>query len=325
MEANKRMKLLAAIDLGGTNVALGFGTPEGELLHSASFPTEGNLGPEHVLQRIAWFVEDQLPAVLPNRAQIAAVGMGLPGRLDARRRSTEFLPNLATQWREVPVAEMLEARLRCPVFLLNDARLAALGELDFGHGRQFRDFLFVTLGTGIGGAVVLDGHLRLGPSGAAGELGHQSIDPNGPLCGCGARGCLEAMASASALTAEGLRLMRIGQAPHLASLLKGDLNLLSVELMAAAEDAALEGAIAETGRRLGLGMANLVTALHPEGIVFSGGMAQLGDRLLGPARQEMLRRVRMFSAANVEMLPSALGAHAALLGGLALAARLGQL
>jgi glucokinase len=223
------------------------------------------------------------------------------------------------------VAEQLEAQLHCPVYLLNDARLAALGELDFGLGRHYQNFLYFTLGTGIGGAVVLQGHLQLGKIGAAGELGHQCVEPNGPLCGCGSRGCLEALASASALTAEGFRLLRIGQAPHLASLLKGDANHLNLETMAACEDPAVGQAIEKTGRYLGLGMANLVTALHPDAILFAGGMAKLGARLLEPARAEMLARVRMFPAADVAIRASELGGDSALLGGLALAARAGKL
>jgi glucokinase len=314
-------ELLASVDLGGTTISVALGDPHGSVLNSASIPTEGNEGPARVLARLAALLNELTP---PNML-LRAVGMGVPGLLDQSRRCTLFLPNLATQWRNVPVAETLEFAIGSPVYLLNDARLAALGELDFGLGRSVPDFVFFTLGTGIGGGVVLDGKLRLGAFGAAGELGHQTILPDGPLCGCGMRGCLEAVASAPALSAEGIRLLRSGQAPRLAALTQGDSNRVNPKTMAECGDPAIGAAIQTVARYLGAGLANVATILHPQAFVLGGGMAQLGDKLFGPAREEMIRRVRMFPVNDISVIPSQTGDNAALLGGFALAARAGRL
>ncbi len=313
--------LYASVDLGGTNIAAALGRSNGEILAQASTPTLGHEGPGAVLGRIAQLIES-LPA---SGERVASVGLGIPGLADVAAGKTLFLPNLETQWRGVAAAAQLEALLGSPVYLLNDARLAALGELDFGHGREVQDFVFVTLGTGIGGGLVLDGKLRLGPLGAAGEIGHQCLLPGGPLCGCGERGCWEALASASALTAEGVRLVKTGQAPQLSQLCAADLNRINPELMARSTDPAVAEAISQAARYIGIGVANLVTILHPQRVVLGGGLALLGDRLFEPVRREVQRRVRMFPAADVAILPSKTGANAALLGGLALAARYGQI
>ena len=132
-----------------------------------------------------------------------AAGMGVPGLVDRDQGITLFLPNLPTQWRGVAVARMLGDCIGYPVYLLNDARIATLGEMSYGLGRNGGTMVFLSLGTGIGGGVVIDGKLRLGPLGAAGELGHQTILPDGPLCGCGNHGCLETLASGPAIGAEG--------------------------------------------------------------------------------------------------------------------------
>ena len=146
---------------------------------------------------------------------LLGLGMGTPGLVDVATGTTRFLPNMPTQWRDVPVAAILGERLGCPVRLLNDVRTALLGELRFGHGKDHprMTMAFFAIGTGVGGAVAIDGQLRLGPLGAAGELGHQTIITDGPRCGCGNRGCLEALASGPAITAEGVRLMLAGLAP----------------------------------------------------------------------------------------------------------------
>jgi len=305
------LSVYASVDLGGTNIACAVGDT------SHSIATLGERGPEDVLARMVAAIQ----ALVPQGARLEGVGVGVPGLLDGERRSTLFLPNLTTQWRGVPVAERLEKALGCPVRLLNDARLAALGELEFGVGRRVSDFVFLTLGTGIGGGVVLDGKLRLGPFGAAGELGHLTILPDGPPCGCGARGCLETLASATALRTAGLRLLQDGQAPRLREMVGGDEAAVSTETMARCGDAAIDAAIDKAARYLGIGIAQVVHTLHPQAIVLGGGLAKLGDRLFGPAREEMLRRVRMFPADEIEILASEAGENAALLGGFVLAER----
>jgi glucokinase len=317
--------MYASVDLGGTTVACALASADGRIIAERSIPTQSHEGPPAVLARIGEVVKDLAAEV---GATPLAVGMGVPGLLDADRVRTRFLPNFPTQWRDVPVAETLAQHIGCPVFLLNDARLATLGELVFGHGRSAGTMLFFTLGTGVGGGVVVDGKLRLGPLGAAGELGHQTMVTDGLLCGCGNRGCLETLASGPAITAEGVRLMRSGLAPKLFEIARGEASAIGPKEMAmaaAAGEATVRDAIVRAARYLGIGAANLVTALHPELVVLGGGVAAIGDLLTDTVRDEIRQRVRMFPPDDVRVERSMLGDKAGIWGGIALAMRRGQI
>lgn len=174
--------LYGSIDLGGTKIAGALAGPDGQVVVEETIPTLSQRGPEAVIRSIA-----ELVLHLAEQAgqPPAALGIGVPGYIDLPKGRTRFLPNLPTNWRDVPVCEWLAEQIHCPVYLLNDARMATLGELTFGRGQTANTMVFLTLGTGIGGGVAIDGKLRLGPASAAGEVGHQTILPDGPRCGCG--------------------------------------------------------------------------------------------------------------------------------------------
>lgn len=313
--------VFGSIDLGGTNIRCALGDESGSLAALDSVPTQSHEGPEGVLERIAGLAER-----LCRRTglQPAAYGMGVPGLVDSARGMTRFLPNLPTQWRQVPVRDILEPRLGAPVYILNDVRAATLGEQSFGWGRGVSCFVFLAIGTGIGGGVVIDGKLRLGVMGAAGEMGHQTILPDGPECGCGNRGCLEALANGPALSAAGMRLVRNGRAPILHALTEGDLNRVTPETMAQAAAAGEESVRVEIRRAaefIGIGAANVVTTLHPELVVLGGGVSRIGGMLLEGVRETVYRRVGMFPPETVRVELSQLGDQAGILGGIALAMR----
>jgi glucokinase len=311
--------IFASVDLGGTNVSAALADETGRIIAEAKEPTLSHEGPPAVLGRIATLLGR---LARQSGVQPVALGMGVPGLADLANGVTTFLPNLPTQWREVPVRATLEPKLGYPVYLLNDARAAALGELTFGSGRDAQTMIFFTLGTGIGGGIVVERQLRLGPLGAAGEIGHQTILPDGPLCGCGNRGCLEALASGPAITAEGVRLLLSGNAPKLHELCEGQVEKVSPRTMGAAAragDAGVAAAIRRAAEWLGIGAANLVVALHPDLIVLGGGVAELGELLIGPMRETLQRRVGMIPTQAIRIERSALGDKAGLLGGIALA------
>lgn len=317
--------IYASIDLGGTNIAGVFAGADGRILGERKLPTQSHEGPAAVLARIAELVNG-LAQEVGSRPR--ALGMGIPGLADLRNGVTKFLPNLPTQWRDVPVRDVLSPKIGCPVYLLNDVRLATLGELTFGHGRSARTMIFFALGTGIGGGVAVDGKLRLGPLGAAGELGHQTILPDGPRCGCGSRGCLETLASGPAITAEGVRLMLSGLAPRLHELTRGDASAVTPrEMVAAAEagDTRVKEAIVRAAGYLGIGVANVVTILHPDLVVLGGGVAAIGPLLFDTVRQTVRERVGMFPTDDINIKPSLLGEQAGALGGIALAMKGGLL
>lgn len=313
--------LFASVYLGGTNLSAAVADADGRILAEAEHPTLSHEGPGPVLDRIATLVRSLADEI---GTQPQALGIGVPGLADLASGITKFLPNLPTQWRDVPVRSVLEPKLGCPLYLLNDARAAALGELEFGSGRDACTMVFFTLGTGVGGGVVVDRQLRLGPLGAAGEIGHQTILPDGPLCGCGNRGCLETLTSGPAIAAEGVRLLLSVNAPRLHELCDGSASKVSPATMgiaARAGDASVAAAIQRAAEWLGIGAANLVTVLHPDLIVLGGGVAELGDLLLNPVRETIRWRVGMFPTAAVRVERSALGDKAGLMGGIALARR----
>jgi glucokinase len=226
--------LFAGVDVGGTNITCALGDEQGQIAAQTTIPTEGYRGPETVLERIAEVVRG-----LAEQASTPpeALGMGVPGLADLKAGITRFLPNLPTNWRDVPVRDLLTPQVGCPVYLLNDVRAATLAELTFGLGQSASTMAFFALGTGIGGGIVVDGKLHLGPLGAAGELGHQTIIPDGPRCGCGNRGCLETLIGAPAIVAEGVRLLKSGQAPRLNKVIAGDISNITPQKMAAAAEA----------------------------------------------------------------------------------------
>jgi glucokinase len=309
----------ASVDLGGTNIKCAYGDESGRIIGSDSTPTESHEGPRRVLDRIADLVN-----ALSRQAGSppAALGMGCPGLVDVKNGITKFFPNLPTHWRDVPVREILSPQVGCPVYLLNDVRMATLGELTFGHGRTARTMAFFALGTGIGGGIAIDGKLRLGPLGAAGELGHQVILPDGPRCGCGNHGCLETLASGPAITAEGIRLMQTGLAPKLYELCHGEASRVTTREMAeaaSAGDEAVREAIVRAAAYLGIGTVNVVVTLHPDLIVLGGGVSLIGDLLFDTVRRTLRERVHMFPTEGIQVKPSQLGEHAGTLGGIALA------
>ncbi len=316
--------LYAAIDLGGTKIAGALADADGHMRGERRLPTRAEEGAPAVLARIAALVNE---LAVKAGSRPAALGIGLPGLADLERGMSLFLPNLPGNWRNVPVRSTLEEALGCPVYVLNDVRMATLGELTYGAGQGVGTFVFLALGTGIGGGLVVDGKLHLGILGAAGEIGHQTILPDGPLCGCGNRGCLEALASGPALSAEGIRLILAGQAPILRANVQGDLARVSPRTMAhAAEcDPAVRSALLRAAEYIGIGVANAVTIIHPELVVLGGGVAELGDILFDTVRAVVRERVRMFPVDDLRIEPSALGGKAGLLGGVALAARRGKL
>lgn len=313
--------VFAGVDLGGTRIKAALADADGQLVLERITETQSHSGPEAVLQRIADLVTSM---AYETGHRIRSLGMGVPGLVDLATGTTRFLPNMPTQWRDVPAADRLRDQLGCRVRLLNDARIATLGELRFGHG-QGRDDLtmaFFGLGTGVGGGIAVNGKLRLGPLGAAGELGHQSIIPDGPMCGCGNRGCLETLVSGTAIAAEGIRLMRTGLAPTLHGLVEGDAQKVTTRAMAEAAlagDSIIQDAIQKAAEYLGVAIANVVTVLHPELVVIGGGVAEMGDLLMEPVRQTVRQRVRMFPTDGVEITRSKMGEHAGVMGAVALA------
>lgn len=299
------------IDLGGTHTRVGVVDAAGRVLASTRIPTRAAEGPEAVIARVAEAAHGLLgpgsgagPAALPGPGRVAprllGAGIGTPGPVDTRRGVIVATPNLPG-WREVPVAALLARALGTvgldlPVRHERDANLILLGEAWRGAARGRRDAVLLTLGTGIGGAVLADGALYRGRDGYAGELGHITIDPDGPPCGCGNRGCLEAFASGTALQR---RTGREGAAVFAA---------------AAAGDAASLAAVREVGAALGIGLAALANIFNPSAIVLGGGMVAGADLFWDAMLAEMRRRAFDPVTEGLEVVRATLGDAAGILG-----------
>ena len=237
---------------------------------------------------------------------VDSVGVAVPGRYDAAAGTVRFTPNIHVDWSGVPITQPIEAALGVPAHLVNDARAFTLAELRLGAGRGARCMVGITLGTGVGGGIVVDGRLHPGLDGAAGEIGHQTVDPDGPLCGCGNRGCVESYARADAISAA------CGTAtPEEA-----------VEAARAGEPRAAAG-LADAGHYLGIAVANLVTLLTPDTVVFGGGVAKAGELLFAPIRAELRARVHMTDPDAVRLVPAELGTFAGAIGSAAYGAEAG--
>ena len=313
--------LFASVDVGGTSIGLGVGYADGRLVAETEFPTESHRGPDAVIERIG----REVVKLAAEHGQPTRLGIGLPGIVDAVEGISKFLPNMPGHWRDVPVAATLAQHVGCEVRVLNDVRQHTMGELAYGHGRgrERLTMVYLGLGTGIGGGVVIDGELHLGPLGAAGEIGHITILPSGPTCGCGNRGCLETLASGPAITAAGVRLLNSGQADHLHELVNGDAGEVNPKNMteaARAGDESVAEAINQAGEAIGLAMSSIVLAVHPEMIVIGGGVSLIGDLLFDGVRETLQKRVKVFPVDDIDVLPSKLMEDAGLLGGLASAA-----
>jgi glucokinase len=284
------------IDVGGTNSKLAVlqGDPPDPptLLATATIPT-GSDDPGEVLGRLA----AAGTGLVAGHGPVAAAGVGVPGLFDQGSGRAVLLPNLPPAWTGHEIARPLADRLGVPVALINDARSFTLAESRMGAAAGCATVVCLTLGTGVGGGVVVDGRLRFGPHGRAGELGHQVIDPDGPPCGCGNRGCVEAFAAGAALS-------RLG----------GRASPRAVFRAAAAGDERARAAVEAVVGRLAVGIANLVTVLWPEKVVVGGGVAAAGEQLLGPLRRAVAAASPLVDPASYEIVPAALGPAAGAIG-----------
>jgi glucokinase len=310
------VSLAIGIDIGGTKVAAGVVDESGRLLAQARRRTPSR-DPEHLVDVVV-----EIVGQLRSEHVVSAVGVGAAGFVDAARSTVLFAPNLA--WRDAPLRDEIAARIDLPVVVENDANAAAWGEYRFGAGEQQPDLVVLTIGTGIGGGLVIGGEVFRGAIGSGAELGHMVVEIDGPPCqgSCPSHGCLEAVASGTALAREGLAAAQTAppHSPLARALADGrEITGVLVTELALEGDPTAQAVIALIGRRLGVGISNLVNIFNPEVVVVGGGVIAAGELLLGPARAEVAARALRPSRDVVRILPAHFGAEAGLLGAAALA------
>ncbi|HLL47190.1 MAG TPA: ROK family protein [Longimicrobiaceae bacterium] len=287
---------IAGVDLGGTNIVVGLLPIEGgEVLGLRSMPTDSGRGAKFVVDRIIGMVEHCIADVLAShdgtRDQIAGVGIGSPGPLDRRTGTVINTPNLG--WRNFPLRDLISNAVHLPATLDNDANCATYGEWWLGAGRGTRALVGLTLGTGIGGGIVLNGEIFHGCSDVAGEIGHMTIDSNGRRCKCGNYGCLEQYASGPAIALRAVEGIEAGAETVLVEMVNGrmdDITAATVYEATVQGDAYATEVMKDTAKFLGAGVASIINVLNPEMVVIAGGVTRAGDTLFEPLRAEVRRR-----------------------------------
>jgi glucokinase len=289
------LSLHLGLDLGGTNIKVVVLEHDGDsrVVFEETLTTAATAGPDAVTSRLV----EAGRAAFARHGEFASVGLGVPGLFDSVSGDVTLFPNLPGRWKGHPLRSRVSDGLGQPVTMINDARAFTLAEGNLGAGRGCRIMVAMVLGTGVGGGITVDGKLHLGAFGTAGEIGHQTILPDGPLCGCGNRGCVEALTKARVL----------------ADLAGKDTAEEAYEAAANGDERSQE-AIAEVAMYLGIALANVVTILGPERIVIGGGIARAGNLLLDPMRRSLHQRVTLVPIEKVEVLLAELGAAAGAIG-----------
>jgi len=304
--------VVIGIDLGGTNIKAGAVTNEGQVLLRDKEATPTPSVPAAVVDAICAVVRRCKAQLEKQEWRVVGVGVGSPGTIDLESGTVLFSPNL-TGWNDVPLKAMLEEKLGLPCALENDANAAALAEQWVGAGRSADSLVMFTLGTGIGGGIVLDGRVWHGTGGFAGEIGHMSIDPDGPQCGCGNRGCIEAYASATAMVRRMQEAIEAGQKTVLAQK-SGDFTSRDIYEAALAGDEAARENFEATARYLGVAISNILHILNPAVVVLSGGVTASGDMLMKPLKDEVKRRTMEAPHRDARICFAELGEDAGFIG-----------
>jgi glucokinase len=312
------VRFVLGIDIGGTNLVVGSVSDDGSrIVATASEPTQAEAGAKDVLERLVGLAERAMAATrreVPD-AEILGIGVGAPGPLDTQRGIVLLTPNLG--WVNMPLRQIIHDRLGLPAALDNDANCAVLGEWWVGAARGARHAIGITIGTGIGGGLILDGKLYHGASDVAGEIGHTTIDTEGRRCKCGNYGCLEAYASGPNIAVRAVEEIEAGAVSRLPSLVGGDLSKITAQTVYQAaqdgDDLALE-VVNDTARFLGVGIGNLLNVFNPEVVVVCGGVTLAGDHLFVPLRREAARRAFKPAVAACRIVPGELAGTAGVYG-----------
>lgn len=310
-------ELLIGIDLGGTNCRVALVTPAGEVAASRRMATRIDEGAAGFMDRLTGLCRELTQAARDQGAKVVALGAGTAGVI-ARDGSVVVSPNLKPL-NGFPFAARLRENLELPVVAINDANAIAWGEAKFGAGRSFRSFLALTLGTGVGGGLVLDGRLWEGADGAAGEAGHMTVEPEGRLCACGNRGCLEQYASASGIRKSVLQALQAGTRSRLAELPEERISSRRVAEAARQGDEVALAALEQAGRYLGQALAGIVNLLNLEGTVVAGGAAESLDLMRPALERELRQRAFEVPVGRLQVVRAELGDDAGILGAAAIA------
>lgn len=305
------------IDVGGTNVKIALVDDNGKIIYSNSVPTYAKMGYEYTVNNIKQAIKDLMKETNTTPSDIEGIGFDFPGQVDCKTGVVKLAPNIPG-WVNVPIAQMIENEFHIPTRIDNDVRCAALGELKFGAGRGCENFICITVGTGIGSGIVINGKVVRGATNAAGELGHIKLQMNGgPICGCGDTGCLEAFASGPAIVAMAQEYIKGGKSTkfrEMAAVEGGEITPYMVAKAAEEGDPVAKRIFEIVGEYIGIGLTSVINLLNPERVIIGGGVAESGELLLGPIRKTIKERAMVVAGNAVEIVPAQLGNSAGVIG-----------
>lgn len=294
-------KFIIAVDLGGTNLKLALLDLKYKLKFKKILKTQRFSKKEHLIEAILDAINELLKHNQLNKRHILGIGLGLPGPIDLKQGIVHFFPNIPG-WKEVNLKNILEARLKFPAFLDNDANLMCLAESKLGAARGFKNAVCLTLGTGVGGGLIIEGNLYRGANFAAAELGHIPLNEKGPVCNCGGIACLETYIGNHRLKIKAKRLFR------------RDISLEELSQQARQKNPQALKLWYDAGRHLGIALVGVVNLLNPEVIVIGGGVANAGKVLFDQVKEIILKRAMRVQAKHVKILKARLGNDAGLIG-----------
>jgi glucokinase len=310
------------VDLGGTNIKFGIVSEKGKVLHKGMLSAQANLGRESILNNIKKAIEESLTFAQQKKLRIKGIGVGSPGTVNLESGKIEgSCPNLP-QMVNVYLKKWLSRYFKFPIFVDNDANLMALAESKFGAAKGYKDALCITLGTGIGGGIILDGKVFRGSHFAGAEFGHMTICYNGRKCNCGGIGCLEMYASAPAMVSDAKRLLHRNRKSIIHKLVRGDLDKLTTKIIFEAErkgDVLASDIINQACAYLGAGIASAVNLLNPQVVVIGGGVSEGGNNFIKRIEKEVKRRAFPTATKNLKIVKAKLSNAAGFIGAAMLA------
>lgn len=308
-------KFRIGVDIGGTNVKIALVDFDGKIIYSNTVPTRAEMGYEAGVNNIKQAIKDLMAETGESAKTIEAIGFGLPGQIDYKEGVVKNLPNIPG-WVNIPLAKIMEDEFNIPTRLDNDVRCAALGELNFGAGKGCENLICITVGTGIGSGIVLNGKLVRGATNAAGEIGHIKMNmTGGPLCGCGDYGCFEAYASGPAIVIMAKEYISGGKSAKYKEMAADGIITPYIVAQAALQgDAVSIQIFKQMGKIIGTGLASVVNLLNPEKIIIGGGVADAGSILLDPIKATIIDRAMPIQAKAVEVVPAQLANAAGVIG-----------
>ncbi len=315
LEINPNQGLVAAIDMGAMHLSVALGDFSARILEEIEVPFRIDKGPKECLQEADNILRELLQKRGLSTTNLAGIGVGVPGPVIAEK-GTVMAPPIMPGWDRFPIRATLEDQWGTAVTLNNDAELGALGEWAYGAGRNEKNIAFIKVGSGIGAGLIINQQIYGGNTGSAGEIGHLTVDENGPLCACGNHGCLEAFAGGHAIASQARKLVASGKRTLLSEKSLDSITARDVAEAARRGDLPAQEIIKRSGTFIGIAIAGLINLINPSTVIIGGGVAQVGDLLTGPIRQAVRARSLRASEHSVRITTAMLGRRSSLMGAL---------